>query len=62
MNLDANIVTGRTATPCPDHPGCILLRCQNMWCTQPVHRRSQPGQPRRFCTTRCRVAYHRGNR
>ena len=61
MNTDANIVTARAGERCPQHPGCILLRCTNMWCHQLVHRLTQPGQPRRFCSTRCRVAYHRAS-
>ena len=44
---------------CPEHPGCVLLRCAQFWCSRPVHLLHQRGQPRRFCSTRCRVAEHR---
>jgi hypothetical protein len=63
MSTGTNIVTARPDPgPCPEHPGCVLLHCANMWCDQLVHYKNQPGQPRRFCSTRCRVAHHRGNR
>ena len=62
MLITANIVTAHPGAPCLRHPGCILLRCANLWCNQLIHRLAQPGQPRRFCSTRCRVAHHRGNR
>ncbi len=63
MTTDANIVTGPPDPgPCPQHPGCFILRCHNMWCRHLIHRKDQRGQPRRFCSTRCRVAHHRGNR
>ena len=62
MSTGANIVTGPPAVPgpCPQHPGCVLIRCAHLWCHNVVHRVNQPGQPRRFCSTRCRVAAHRG--
>ena len=63
MNLTANIVTAHPdPATCSEHPGCFVTPCNNMWCNQPVHHPNQPGQPRRFCSTRCRVAHHRGTR
>jgi hypothetical protein len=62
MNGTANIVTGPPTVPgpCPHHPGCTLIRCGHLWCNNVVHLLNQPGRPRRFCSTRCRVAAHRG--
>jgi hypothetical protein len=45
--------------PCNTHPGCVILRCQRIFCDRPIHRLNQPGQPRRFCSPACRVAEHR---
>lgn len=45
--------------PCPEHPGCIPLRCARFGCPNLVHSRIQRGQPRRFCSAACRVAEHR---
>lgn len=45
--------------PCPTHPGCRIARCQRMFCDHAVHRLTQRGQPRRFCSPACRVAEHR---
>ena len=46
--------------PCPDHEHCTVIRCHHVECRRLMHvpllRR---GQPRRFCSTRCRVAEHR---
>jgi hypothetical protein len=46
--------------PCPEHPDCLIQRCALWSCRHtfhfPLRRR---GQPRRFCSTRCRVAEHR---
>jgi hypothetical protein len=59
-DTDANIVTGPT-TPadCPD-PGCVVRRCAHWHCRILIHVDvTRPGQPRRFCSTRCRVAEHR---
>ena len=45
--------------PCPTHPGCTIARCQYIRCSNPIHRHKQRGRPRRYCSTRCRVADHR---
>jgi hypothetical protein len=46
--------------PCPDHPGCLILRCNRWLCHQTFHLPlNQPGQPRRYCRQACRVAEHR---
>jgi hypothetical protein len=59
MNTPANIVTGQPR-PCPDHPDCLLQRCRRLWCHNTVHvKLISRGQPRRYCSTRCRVAEHR---
>ena len=59
-DADANIVTGPTGPAgCPD-PGCVVLRCAYRHCRTLIHLDvTRPGQPRRFCSTRCRVAEHR---
>jgi hypothetical protein len=45
---------------CPEHEHCLLQRCRRLWCANTVHvRLRRPGQPRRFCSTTCRVAEHR---
>ena len=49
----------RNAWPCPDHPGFIIRRCEHWSCNHTFHVPNRPGQPRRFCSTRCRVAEHR---
>ena len=45
---------------CPEHPDCIIRRCQRLFCPRhfhvPLHRR---GQPQRYCSPACRVAEHR---
>jgi hypothetical protein len=45
--------------PCPNHPGCVITRCQRLLCNRPVHLLNQRGRPRRFCRAACRVAEHR---
>ena len=59
-DTDANIVTGPTASAeCPDL-GCVVRRCAHWHCRTLIHIDvTRPGQPRRFCSTRCRVAEHR---
>jgi hypothetical protein len=59
-NADANIVTGRPVPPsCPDR-GCVVRRCAHWHCRTLIHIDvTRRGQPRRFCSTRCRVAEHR---
>lgn len=52
-------VTPSSAGTCPTHPGCVIVRCARLLCSNPVHRRNRPGQPRRFCSPACRVAEHR---
>lgn len=47
---------GRT---CPEHVGCLLIRCDRFLYSRLVHRGPGPGQPRRFCSPACRVAEHR---
>lgn len=63
MSDTANIVTGpHRPGPCPEHPYCLRRRCARLWCPHLIHiqlRNPGPGQPRRFCSTRCRVAEHR---
>lgn len=56
----ANIVTGPTGpADCPDL-GCVVRRCAHWHCRTLIHVDvTRPGQPRRFCSTRCRVAEHR---
>ncbi len=50
----------RLPAPCPDHPHCLLARCQRFFCSRPIHVRLRgPGRLRQFCSTRCRVAQHR---
>jgi len=51
---------GPAAQPCPEHPGCLITRCRRFLCNTPVHLAlNSPGQPRRYCSTACRVAEHR---
>ena len=59
-DADANIVTGPTVpADCPDL-GCVVRRCAHWHCATLIHIDvTRPGQPRRFCSTRCRVAEHR---
>jgi Family of unknown function (DUF6788) len=57
----ANTVTipGGPGT-CPDHRGCLARKCAHWGCSNIIHvDLNRRGQPRRFCTTRCRVAEHR---
>jgi len=56
-DADANIVTGPTEGP---GLGWIVRRCGHWHCRTLIHIDvTRPGQPRRFCSTRCRVAEHR---
>jgi hypothetical protein len=56
-DTDANIVTGPAG--CPDL-GCVVRRCAHWHCRTLIHIDvTRRGQPRRFCSTRCRVAEHR---
>ena len=59
-DADANIVTGPTApASCPQR-GYVVLRCAHWHCGTLFRIDvTRPGQPRRFCSTRCRVAEHR---
>jgi hypothetical protein len=59
-DADANIVTDpTTSADCPDL-GCVVRRCAHWHCRTLIHIDiTRPGQPRRFCSTRCRVAEHR---
>ena len=45
--------------PCPEHQGCILIRCNRFLCPNPVHVGRGRGRPARFCSAACRVAEHR---
>ena len=50
----------RAPGPCPDHPDCLVLRCQRWLCERTFHQpHNQRGQPRRFCRPACRVAEDR---
>ena len=45
---------------CPDHPHCLIRRCDRWLCQATFHiPANQRGQPRRYCTPACRVAEHR---
>ena len=44
---------------CPEHPRCMLIRCQRFGCLLPVHVTLGRGRPARFCSARCRVAEYR---
>ena len=59
-DADANIVTGPAApADCPDR-GCVVGPCAHWHCRTLIHiDLTRPGRPRRFCSTRCRVAEHR---
>lgn len=59
-DADANIVTGPTIpASCPE-PAYVVLRCAHWHCRTPIRIDiTRPGRPRRFCSTRCRVAEHR---
>jgi hypothetical protein len=59
-DADANIVTGPAAPAgCPDL-GCVVLRCAHWHCRTLIHIDvTRRGRPRRFCSTRCRVAEYR---
>lgn len=47
---------------CPEHPHCLLARCQHHRCNALIHVHLRgPGRLRQFCSTRCRVAQHRWN-
>jgi hypothetical protein len=56
----ANIVTGPT-DPAPSPAlGWVVRRCAHWHCRTLIHIDvTRPGRPRRFCSTRCRVAEHR---
>jgi hypothetical protein len=59
-DADANIVTGPTGPAERPRLGWIVLRCAHYHCRTLIHIDvTRPGQPRRFCSTRCRVAEHR---
>jgi hypothetical protein len=46
--------------PCPDHPTYLVVRCARWLCHRTFYLPlNQRGQPRRFCSPRCRVAEHR---
>jgi hypothetical protein len=50
----------RRVTLCPDHPACLLHRCNRWLCPHSFHLPlDQRGQPRRYCSPACRVAEHR---
>jgi hypothetical protein len=59
-DTDANIVTSQAVPAgCPDL-GCVVRRCAHWHCRTVIHVDvTRRGQPRRFCSTRCRVAEHR---
>jgi hypothetical protein len=45
---------------CPDHPGCYIYRCTRWLCQRTFHTQLiRRGQPRRYCSSACRVAEHR---
>lgn len=49
-----------TPGPCPDHPACLIRRCERWLCPHTFHLPlNQRGQPRRYCNPACRVAEHR---
>ncbi len=59
-DADANIVTGPTGPAGWPELGCVVRRCAHWHCRTLIHIDvTRPGQPRRFCSTRCRVAEHR---
>jgi hypothetical protein len=61
-NTSAEIVTARAGRSalCPTHPYCMISRCRRFLCQREIHvRRSGPGRPKQYCSTRCRVAEHR---
>ena len=47
------------AGPCSTHPGCVVRRCNRLWCDRLIHLLPQRGRPRRFCTPACRIAEYR---
>jgi hypothetical protein len=50
----------RSSGSCPDHPGCLILRCRRWLCPRNFHTPiNQRGQPRRYCSPACRTAEHR---
>jgi hypothetical protein len=56
----ANIVTGPTGRAEDPRLGWVVLRCAHWHCRTLIHLDvTRPGRPRRFCSTRCRVAEHR---
>jgi hypothetical protein len=49
-----------SARPCPEHPACLILRCQRWLCHHTFHLPlNHPRQPRRYCSPACRVTEHR---
>jgi hypothetical protein len=59
-DTDANIVTGPTGPAEGPRLGWVVRRCAHWHCATLIHIDvTRPGQPRRFCSTRCRVAEHR---
>jgi hypothetical protein len=62
-DTDANIVTGPAGPAGPSEGtgrGWVVQRCAHWHCHTLIHLDiTRPGRPRRFCSTRCRVAEHR---
>jgi len=59
-DVDANIVTGPTGPAEGPRLGWVVRRCEHYHCRTLIHIDvTRRGQPRRFCSTRCRVAEHR---
>jgi hypothetical protein len=58
---DTDIVTRLDGLDtCPVHQGCSRRRCAHWDCSNIIHiGLNRRGQPRQFCSTRCRVAEHR---
>lgn len=59
-DADANIVTDPTGPAESPRLGWVAQRCAHWHCRTLIHIDiTRPGRPRRFCSTRCRVAEHR---
>jgi hypothetical protein len=59
-DVDANIVTGPTGPAEGPSLGWVVRQCAHWHCRTLIHIDvTRRGQPRRFCSTRCRVAEHR---
>ena len=59
-DTDANIVTGPAGPAEGPGLGWVAQRCAHWHCRTLIHIDiTRPGRPRRFCSTRCRVAEHR---